>query len=474
MRGVSTLSADPSWRRYPGNLIRETETARGESIISSYESPLNVWRRILYGIAWSLIARVFNQGGTLAINLILANLLGRSAFGEYAIIYTSILTVAAISTLGVGSGATKFVAEFRLVDKERTSRILGLCSAAATATACISCGLLFIGAARICEDMLRAPQLTFALRIASGAVFFVVLNSQIAGVLVGLESFQGLAFASVFGAAIQVMSCAIGGGLAGVSGAVVGLMLGGLSQWVALSLVLRRERSMQLLKLTYRELRQEWDLVLRYFIPAALSGFVSMPALWVANAFLVRSADGFNQVATYSVASSIRMCILFLPQVVNGVGVSLINSQAGLGDAREFRRTFWLNLAFTTIPAAVGACISAVMGHQLLSLFGKEFVDGTAVLKILSAAAVLEAFVVAIYQVVQSRAEMWRSLTLICVPRDTTIVILAYVFAPSCGAVGIAWAYTVGTTVSLISTILLTWQLGVRPRDEYDLSSKSA
>ena len=75
-----------------------------------------------------------NQGATLAINLILANLLGRTAFGEYAIIYASVLTVVAISTLGIGSSATKYVAEFRLVDKERTARILGLCSATATAS----------------------------------------------------------------------------------------------------------------------------------------------------------------------------------------------------------------------------------------------------------------------------------------------------------------------------------------------------
>jgi len=415
---------------------------------------------------------VSNQGATLAINLILANLLGRTAFGEYAIIYASILTVAAISTLGVGSSATKYVAEFRLVDKERTTRILGLCSAAATATACVSGGLLFFAAGWICEEILKAPHLTSGLRIASGAVVFVVVNSQITGVLVGLEGFPALAIASVPGAVLQVASCALGGWLAGVNGAVVGVVLGSLSQWAALSLALRHERARQLLGVTYRALHKEWELIWRYFVPAALSGFVSMPALWFANVFLVRSPDGFNQLAIYSVASSVRMCILFLPQVVNGVGVSLINTQAGLRDVGEYQRTFWLNLTLTTLPAFFGAGVAVVIGQQLLSLFGKDFAVGTTVLTILSAAAVVEAFAVATYQVIHSRAEMWRSLLLICVPRDGAIMLLAYTLAPGYGAVGIAWAYAVGTVVSLASTVLLVWQLGVRPESSLCLSSR--
>jgi O-antigen/teichoic acid export membrane protein len=418
------------------------------------------------------MARVFNQGSTLAINVILANLLGRHAFGEYSIIYSTILTISTISTLGVGSSATKYIAEFRLVDKKRTAHVLGLCSATAGATAWISGGLLLLLAPWICTDVLTAPHLTPGLRIASGVVLFVVLNSYITGALIGLESFSALALASACGAVAQILSATTGARLAGVNGAVAGLVLGGICQWVALWFLFRRERIGQSLCVTYQGLRSEWPLIQKYFIPAALSGFVSMPALWLANAFLVRLPDGFNQLALYSVASNIRICILFVPQIVNGVGVSLINTQAGLGAEHEYRRTFWLNLVLTALSAFLGAMAAMLLATHLLSFFGKGFVEGRATLTILSLSAVIEACATATYQVVQSRAEMWRSLLLICVPRDILVLTLAYTLAPGYGAVGVAWAYAVGTVVSLATTGLLTWQLGVRPAGSCILSSK--
>ena len=419
--------------------------------------------RILSGVAWSLIARVFNQGGTLAVNLILANLLGRTAFGEYAIIYTTILTVTTISGLGVGSSATKYIAEFRLIDKQKAARVLRLCSATATITGSLACCLLLVFAGSIADELLRAPNLAGGLRIASVAVVFAVLNSYLVGGLAGLEAYPAMARASICGATIQVTACTIGGWFGGVNGAVIGLILGGVSQWFMLSFLLQDEQAKQLLEATYRGLSREWELIWKYLVPAGLSGFVSMPAVWFANVLLVRSSDGFNQIAIYSVASNIRMCILFLPHIVNGVGVSLINVQTGLRDMNGYRKTFWLNLALTTLTAILGACVAVLMGHHVLALFGKAFTDGESVLTILSVAAVVEAFAVAMYQVIQSRAEMWRSLWLVCLPRDLTFVVVTYLLVPGNGAVGLAYAFAVACGVWLSTTVALVVSLGISP-----------
>ena len=53
--------------------------------------------RLVRGVGWNLVATVFNQGSTLALNVVLANLWGARLFGQFAIVQS---TIAAITIRG--------------------------------------------------------------------------------------------------------------------------------------------------------------------------------------------------------------------------------------------------------------------------------------------------------------------------------------------------------------------------------------
>jgi O-antigen/teichoic acid export membrane protein len=98
--------------------------------------------RLGKGVAWSLAGTVATNGGTFALNVIVANLLGRQVFGEYAMLQSTWLMIAAVAQLATGYTATKHVAEFRSSDPARTGRVLGVCtvvSAVAATLAPLSC-----------------------------------------------------------------------------------------------------------------------------------------------------------------------------------------------------------------------------------------------------------------------------------------------------------------------------------------------
>src|SRR5260370_28006853 len=85
--------------------------------------------RFQTGIVYNTIGAVFNQGSTFGFNIIVANLLGRQVFGEYAMIQSTLATLALIAQLAVGYTATKYIAEFRSTDPQRAGRILGMMTA---------------------------------------------------------------------------------------------------------------------------------------------------------------------------------------------------------------------------------------------------------------------------------------------------------------------------------------------------------
>ena len=57
-----------------------------------------------------------------------------------------------------------------------------------------------------------------------------------------------------------------------------------------------------------------------------------MPMIWLANSFLVRQPGGYGEMALYSAANNLRILVLFLPNVMNSVGLSVLNNEKAKGD----------------------------------------------------------------------------------------------------------------------------------------------
>ncbi len=441
---------------------------------ASIVQPLSLQQRLQTGIAYNTIGAVFNQGSTFAVNIIVANLLGRQVFGEYAMVQGTLATMALISQLAAGYTATKYVAEFRSTDPRRAGGILGMLMVFSAGVAGIVGLTLLVISGWLAGSVLKAPGLGTALAIGSGVLVFAVLNGLLMGALAGLESYRRLARALVWSGLAYLVVCT---GLAwrgGLNGAVAGLAFSGLFQFVLLAVALRKECSLQGITIHYAGIARERSILLKFALPGALSGFTSMPALWLASALLVRQPNGYSQMALYSAAYALMTVVLFLPGITNNVGMSLINHHKGAGKEPEFRRAFWMNLAASTTTVIVGACVVAVFGPELLRLFGRNFSDGYSVLAIMMAAAVPEGLTVALNQVMQSQGKMWLAVFAINLPRDTTILLVALWLVPFHGALGLATGYLSGRLLALIVMSVLVVRIGLALPPEEDAKLPAA
>ena len=149
--------------------------------------------RLIKGTALNLIAVAFNQGSTLIVNIIVARILMKQSFGEYAMVYGTVLTASTLAQLAMGYTATKYIAEFRSSDPERAGRIMGLCVTISALMAGAGTILLIAIAPWLAGTILKAPHLAIALMIGSGFLFFSSINGYQTGALSGLEAYGGLA-----------------------------------------------------------------------------------------------------------------------------------------------------------------------------------------------------------------------------------------------------------------------------------------
>lgn len=417
--------------------------------------------RLHTGVALNFIGSAFGQGSTFALNLVTANLLGRLAFGEFTVVQTTLSTVATLAQVATGYTATKYVAEFREQDPDRAARILHLCGRLSTATALVAALALGLAAPLIATRAYAAPQLIPWLRTAAPGVLFIVMNGFRTGALSGLESYAALARVGVVSGLCYLVLGVAGAYAAGVQGALVGVVVSAAVQWLLLGRALANDLRRWRIPRHVEHAWTERSTLLHFALPASLTGAITLPAFWLASALLVRQPGGLEQMALFGAANSFRVIVLFLPNVMNSVGTSLLNNQRRTSEG-GYRSIFWWNLALTAGFVTAGAVAVIAVGPRLLSAFGKGFDAGSLALRVLMLAAVIESVAIWTYQVIQSHGRMWLTLFCVTLPRDCLILTLAYVLTPTYGAAGLAAAHAGGWVFALAVIGILTYRIGLK------------
>jgi O-antigen/teichoic acid export membrane protein len=415
-------------------------------------------RRLATGFAWNLLGAVFNQGSTFAVSLVVANLLGRQLFGNYAIVQGMVATLTAVGQVSSGYTATKYVAELRSPAPERAGRILGLCIVFSAVMAILVSVAAAACAPFIAEAGLKEPGLAGAVAVGSVAVFFGIVSGTLVGGLNGLEAYRAAGLAGVASGTSYVVICSLGAWKYGLSGAVLGLAASAWVQFSVLTLALIREGRRRGVPLVWNGLWRERSVLVAFSLPAAIAGATSPAAIWLSQLILARNS-GYGQVALYSSANSLRVLVLFLPLVMNTVAASLLNQHRGLGEWGAYRRVFRWNLRITLALVCAGALTLAAGGPFLLSLYGKSFREGYPILLCLALSTIPEGLTSSVYQVVQTEAAMWTSLFTIAVPRGVLLVGLAETLAPAGGATGVAIAYGLASCTALGLACWVAWKL---------------
>lgn len=432
------------------------------SIVSKDNNPpISLRSRFAHGVTWNVIGALFSQGSFFLCNIVLANVLGRKGYGEFGMIQNTVLTISSVAQLATGFAATKYVAEYRFADKERTGRILGLCSSVTGIMGVIATLCILACAPLLAAYALKASHLGTGLMIASGSLFFSVLNGYQMGALAGLESYGAAARIGAMHGGLHLVLCSSAGWLWGLNGVLAGFVVSALLRWLMFRRSLVVASAEQGITLIYHGIWSERDIFFRFALPAALSGLFSMPSLWLVNTILVRQPDGYSQMGLYSAANSLRMVILILPQLINNVSMSLMNSQKGLGNHADYKKVFWLNLAITSIIVLIGVLLICIFGGCILRIFGKDFTSGHSVLMVLALAVIPEALAMAVYQVIQSQGKMWLSFAAVVLPRDCTNIVAAYWLIPAFGAIGMASAYTISQIVYLVCISVIVKNVGL-------------
>ncbi len=395
--------------------------------------------RVLHGVAWIVLGSVAQQGGSFAAAVLLARILGRHAYGQFALIQSSLVAMTTVASLALGVTATKYVSEYRISQPEKTGRVLGLASSVAAVAALVFSGVLFAGAAKWTPGAGAESSLLEGARIGALYVFFITMNGYQLGAIAGFEAFQSAGLISVaYGASNLLLSWSLAT-VAGLRGAVAAQVASACLLWTMYHFALHRQCRKHGIRIDYKGALQECGVLWRFSVPGAACGIVASLAIWWCNAYLVQTR-GFAELAVFAAANTMRSMVLFVPAMVARVTSPLLNSLRSDGRLFTYRRTFLGAVVLNASVAIVAGTVLMLNWQIVLRLFGRDFRGSNLLLAALLGASVLEVIGNSLFQALFSSGRIWKNLAILSF--WAAVLITASRFTvPAAGAAGLALAY---------------------------------
>lgn len=409
--------------------------------------------RMMHGTFWSSLGSGGTQLMMLATSIVAARLLGKQQFGQYGVLMTTLGMFGVVAGFGIGATATRYISKFRVTDRERAGRIIGLSRLVAGVTGGLATMALFLAAPQLADRILAAPDLAPLLQLGSLQVLLSALNGAQYGILAGFEAFYGIARLSVLSAIFLFLLVVAGIVWHGLYGAVLGQLLAIACGLLLGEWVLRSEMRRHAIVCSYRGSGVERHILFDFSLPAVLSGIMVTPITWSAIAVMVNQPGGYAEMGLFNAANAWQKVILFVPGCLGSVALPLLTNLYASDAGQGFRRTLEYQLWINALLAAVPALLIALSSGLILAGYGPAFRSGWPVLVVLAFAAVPNAVAAAMGTALASIGTMWPGVFLNAV-WGGLLISAAWLFS-GWGALGLATAYACAYSFHLLFSLLV-------------------
>lgn len=414
--------------------------------------------RIAHGAFWAMTGAGLAQAMLLLTSIAIARIVGKEQFGEFGMITNTVGMFSVFAGFGLGMTATKYVAEFRSKDPEKTGRIIALSSLVSITTGVIFTVLLLFIAPWLAEKTLSAPHLAGLLRMSAAFLFFSALSGAQTGALAGFEAFRSIARISALTGFLSLPVLAGGVFLFGLPGGVIGLVATTAFTCLMNAIALRGEMRRAAIPWGYAGCAREKEVLIGFSLPTVLAGVLVNPVNWVCAAILVNQPSGYGEMGIYSAAASWQKAILFLPGCLNAIALPMLSDYFGTERHEQFGKALRYNIILNGGSALAAAFLISLASPFIMVSYGSGFAEGRLVLIILSFSAVLAALNSVAGSAIASTGRAWLGFTFNLF-WGTSLLTMAYFLVPLYGSTGLA--LSVLASYTLLTLVLMFYLAGL-------------
>ena len=410
-----------------------------------------IYSRLKFGAFWSVLNVGITQPLTMLTSIVLARILGVSAFGELSMIRSTLLMLGVLAGTGLGIAATRHIAEYRELDPEQAGRILALLSIVGSIIGILASMLCFVFASTLAVSVMHSDKLVMPLKVGSLLLLLNTLNGVNVGVLAGLEAYRAIAVLGLLEGVLNLFFITGGAWMMGVSGAVGGMLVA-----VAISLLVKHmvvKHACAQFGISF--IRQGWwaqmPMLRQVAIPSVIIAASVQPFEWLGRLILSHQTNGFAEVGVFGVVQSWAQVMLVLPAQVTVPSMAIFASLYARGEYSSFRRLFSTNLKLVAGLCVLTSLPMLFFTTQLMELYGPSFMVGVPALRVMVVTYSIAVVTMVFSEVLVASDRVWIQSAQKFL-WGITMVSAAYFLADR-GVIGLAFAYAIGNFFFLLAQI---------------------
>jgi O-antigen/teichoic acid export membrane protein len=363
--------------------------------------------RIIRNISFSLAGSVVERGLNFLAFVFAARFMGTIGFGELGIIYSTMAMISVFAGFGIVVTGTKYVAQFKIVNPEKTGRIIGLIGIVSISFSTIYCCVIINTAGTIATDYLHAFHLKDALLVSGILLAFNIINEAQKGILTGLEEFKKIIILNFISGISTLVLMTTGVYYGNLIGALYGASFASFITLVFSLYFLTKACNKYLIPVSVMNSFKELKIISNYSFPAFISGVSVAMGLWLMRTLILGNPNGYYEIGLFTAASRFQV-------IVNLLGISAGNALLPILSTQELKKNkalidfniivSWGIGIFLTIPIICFPEIAVV-------IFGENF-DNSQFYKIvalLMVTAVIMLYKQGLGRIIAANGLMWWS-----------------------------------------------------------------
>lgn len=322
---------------------------------------------------WILSGNIVSKFILLIATILMARYLDKDEYGQFGIIKSTILMFSMFAGLELGMTATKYISQYRLSDKKKVERIVGLSNLFAIIISLLVSLLVYIFSKEIAVQI-NSPSLYAEIRISSFILFFSSLNGIQNGILAGMEKFKELSINNAIAGVLSSAALVITSKYFGLDAVVIAFGSNFLILFILNFIALKKYFYSEFdIKLSNKENFGELEVLWKFSLPAILAGLMVGPVTWFCNYLLINQSRGYEQMANFDIANQWRNTILFIPAALAQIALPLLSSS--VSNKKEYRNIFNKNLKINIYIGLLLVTIFILFSPLIIYFYGNKYQD---------------------------------------------------------------------------------------------------
>ncbi|MBD5215765.1 MAG: oligosaccharide flippase family protein [Bacteroidales bacterium] len=388
---------------------------------------------------WAVCGNGIGYALLLVSGIIIAHLLGKSEYGEYGLVKTTMFFIASFASFGLNYTSTKFIASSLKTRPEHVNNYIKTAISITIISSIILSLILEIFAPYIAK-FLDEPSLTLPLRLLGVLIIVRSLTYTLIAILAGFGDFKKIAISNVTsGVTMLILSipftyyC----GLAGALGCLI------ISQLVLLLIngfFVERHQKKLINQIRIPVLKE----IISVSYPVALHEAAYSIFHWLGVMLITKMAT-LGQLGIYSAASQWNAIILFIPNILVNVIVSNLSKHIDNTTAHHkiIKLSLLSNLGCTVIPFIIILFINKFIA----SLYGPTFVGLAPVINVMIFATIFICCSNVFYSEFIANGKTM-IVFIARVLRDSLLLLLAYILIKNHSIDSAALQYAIATVIA--------------------------